>query len=137
MRRARDREPAAVKAHMASRRQQALKRKQTLTIDQVLAWADAHYQRTGEWPVRLSGAVLDAPGEKWANINQLLRVGYRGLPKGLTLARLLSVERGVPHWHYHQRPPQIPKVLPELTEAQILDWAEVHHESTGDWPNRY
>ena len=34
-----------------------------LTTSQILARADAHHQRTGEWPGSRSGLVLDAPGE--------------------------------------------------------------------------
>ena len=30
-----------------------------LTIAQVLAWADAHYARTGKWPTIKSGAVAE------------------------------------------------------------------------------
>jgi hypothetical protein len=33
--------------------------------------------------------VDHAPGEKWANIDQVLRLGVRGLPGGDSLARLL------------------------------------------------
>ena len=37
---------------------------------QILAWADAHYQRTGAWPTRKSGAVAEAEhGETWAAID--------------------------------------------------------------------
>jgi hypothetical protein len=34
-----------------------------LTIDQILAWADAHYVRTAQWPNSVSGPVAEAPGE--------------------------------------------------------------------------
>src|SRR5258708_17477042 len=33
------------------------------TITGILAWADAHRARTGEWPTRLAGPIADAPGE--------------------------------------------------------------------------
>src|SRR5262249_31947793 len=36
-----------------------------LTEAQILAWADAHYQRTGRWPRRTDGPIPDAPGETW------------------------------------------------------------------------
>jgi hypothetical protein len=39
-----------------------------LTVEQILAWADAHHERTGEWPKSTSGAVADAPGETWSAI---------------------------------------------------------------------
>src|SRR5262249_30272121 len=33
-----------------------------LTEDQILKWADAHKDRTGEWPRRVAGPVHEAPG---------------------------------------------------------------------------
>jgi hypothetical protein len=61
-----------------------------LTVEQILAWADAYHARTGEWPSSCAGPVADAPGEKWVNIDQALRAGVRGLPGGDSLARLLD-----------------------------------------------
>src|SRR5262245_61677913 len=61
-----------------------------LTTEQILAWADAHHARTGEWPRQRSGPVPEAPGLSWAGIDQALRYGRRGLPGGDSLARLLA-----------------------------------------------
>jgi hypothetical protein len=61
---------------------------------QILAWADAHRERTGRWPSRASGVVAAAPGETWVAIDQALRRGDRGLPGGDSLARLLARRRG-------------------------------------------
>jgi hypothetical protein len=61
-----------------------------VTVEQILAWADAHYQRTGRWPSASSGAVGDAAGETWGAIDQALSQGRRGLPGGDSLARLLG-----------------------------------------------
>jgi hypothetical protein len=36
---------------------------------QVLAWADAHYKRTGRWPTRMSGPIPEGPGETWYAID--------------------------------------------------------------------
>jgi len=52
-----------------------------LTIVKVLAWADAHQKRTGEWPNRESGRVAGT-GETWAGINTALNRGSRGLVGG-------------------------------------------------------
>src|SRR5947209_17836127 len=41
-----------------------------LTMKQILAWADAHYQRTGQWPKETCGAVPEAPGESWHAIDR-------------------------------------------------------------------
>jgi hypothetical protein len=65
-----------------------------LTVEQILAWADAHYARTGRWPTAASGPVEGAPGEVWGHINAALYDGQRGLPGGDSLARLLNWNRG-------------------------------------------
>ena len=55
-----------------------------LTVDQILAWADAHFEPHGRLPVQSSGTIAGAPGEKWRNINSALLRGHRGLPGGRT-----------------------------------------------------
>jgi hypothetical protein len=95
-----------------------------LTAEQILAWADAHRQRCGTWPLRRSGAITEAPGETWGAVNDALRSGRRGLPGGSSLPRLLEAERGVRN--AAARPP--------LTNAQILAWTDAHHARTGRWP---
>ena len=35
-----------------------------LTVEEVLAWADAHHAATGNWPTKGSGPVPDAPYER-------------------------------------------------------------------------
>ena len=40
-----------------------------LTRKQILAWADAHHRRTGEWPTRLSGPIPESPEDTWAAID--------------------------------------------------------------------
>jgi hypothetical protein len=64
-------------------------------VAQVLAWADAHKEQTGDWPKAKSGPVAGVPGQTWAAVVDALRVGCRGLPGHDTLARLLARERGV------------------------------------------
>jgi hypothetical protein len=66
-----------------------------LTPELILAWADAHKARTGEWPKGRSGPVADAPGETWKGLDLALLRGSRGLPGGDTLIRLLRRERGL------------------------------------------
>ena len=97
-----------------------------LTVDEILTWVDLYYERTGEWPNQRSGPVADAPGEKWVGIDHALASGARGLPGGSTLANLLQENRGVRNEGN----------LPSLSEAQILNWAVAHHESSGDWPSQ-
>jgi hypothetical protein len=95
-----------------------------LSIRQILAWADAWFERTGRWPHVASGRIPGALGETWANVESNLRRGHRGLPYRTTLARLLAEHRGVRN---HMR-------LPRLTEGKILAWADAHHRATGTWP---
>ncbi len=66
-----------------------------LTVEQILAWADAHHTRTGRWPVAKSGEIPEAPGQTWAAVDAALRAGVRGQPGGDSLARLLARPRGV------------------------------------------
>jgi hypothetical protein len=64
-----------------------------LSVDQILTWVDLHYRRTGQWPTKSSGSIIDAPGEKWGNVHQALRKGLRGLPGGSTLSILIKQKR--------------------------------------------
>jgi hypothetical protein len=64
-----------------------------LTVEQVLAWADAHYERTGRWPHAMSGPVNGVPGETWRAVNLALWQGHRRLPGGSSLSRLLDERR--------------------------------------------
>ena len=98
-----------------------------LTKRQILAWADAHFQRTGTWPNTTSGVVTDAPGERWDLIDNALRIGRRGQPGGSSLLQLLAKKRGVRNTA-NLRP---------FTEEEILQWAELHFQRTGSWPKYY
>ena len=95
--------------------------KDDLTVEQILASADAHHKRTGKWPTQTSGVVDDAPGETWKAINSALRVGSRGLPKGSSLHQLL-----VAHGRREAKD--------DLTVEQILARADAHHARTRKWP---
>lgn len=89
----------------------------------ILKWAKAHKRTTGEWPIVKSGRIQGAAGESWASVDQYLRNGSRGLMGNSSLAKLLSQELGAR------------KVIPKLTESQILKWADSHKRATGAWPN--
>ncbi len=98
-----------------------------LTIKQMLAWADAHHRRTGQWPILRDGPVPGvpaAPGQDWRNIDNALRLGFGGLPGGSSLAKFLHKHRGVRN----------KKGCPPLTSEAILAWADAHHRRTGRWP---
>jgi hypothetical protein len=95
-----------------------------LAVPQILAWADAHHARTGQWPRFGDGPIPEEPGETWANVQTSLQRGSRGLPGGSTLPQLLARERGV-------RPQ---RRRPLLTIPEILRWADAHLARTGRWP---
>ncbi|MBI3465890.1 MAG: hypothetical protein HY000_22975 [Planctomycetes bacterium] len=95
-----------------------------LTVKQILAWADAHREHTGNWPTIKSGAVAAARGETWFNIDRALRDGSRGLSGGLSLFKLLALYRSVSR-HVRKRP---------LSAAEILRWADAYRARTGGWP---
>jgi len=94
------------------------------TIDQILQWADLHFESHGAYPITTDGIIEAAPSEKWSSVDSALQTGNRGLPGGTTLSRLLHERRG----KYYQAS------LPRLTEEQILGWMDEHYARTGEWP---
>src|SRR5689334_16034641 len=99
---------------MPTRPKRLRRKPPVLYLSQILAWADAHHQHTGKWPTVDSGPILDAPAETWRNLTRALMRGYRGLPAGSSLARLLAEHRGVRN---HM-------ALPALAVEQLLDWVD-------------
>jgi hypothetical protein len=97
-----------------------------LSLEQILAWADAHFERTGQWPNLTTGPIPEAPGETWSAVNHALKRGRRGLPGGFSLAELLAQERGVRN--------QVS--VPPLYRKQIVAWAKAHFRRTGQWPTQ-
>ena len=94
---------------------------QKFTVNQVLAWADAWYARTGDWPYGLSGDIPGSGGINWNMVDTAFRFGRGMLPSGTSLGRFLADRRGVVRF-------------PPFTEEQILAWADAHHRQTGKWP---
>jgi hypothetical protein len=98
---------------------------QPLFVEHVLEWADAHRQRTGDWPNAYSGPVPAGPlGENWRKIDNALRYGLRGLPEKSSLAKLLAQHRG------HRNIMDLPRFSVRL----ILAWADAFYRRTGSWP---
>ncbi len=96
-----------------------------LTKKAILAWADAHFRRTGNWPAQKSGPIAEAPGQNWTMIDTALRCGLRGLRGKSSLAQLLD-ESGRKANPYNR---------PRFSEDMILSWADEHFKCTGEWPN--
>lgn len=103
-----------------------LRNKPKLTHKQILAWADAHRERTGRWPAMSSGNVVGAPHESWSQIDISLKKGKRGLEPGSSLVRLLAKERGR---SLHER-------VPPLTLEQIRERARDYKKRHCQWPDR-
>ena len=95
-----------------------------LTQATIVAWADRHYEHTGRWPTRTSGAVEGVSYWTWKRIDRALYCGDDGLPGGISLAWLLYEHWGV--LGHMETPP--------LTEAYIVELAIQHHRRTGRWP---
>ncbi|MCI0364830.1 MAG: hypothetical protein L0219_13205 [Phycisphaerales bacterium] len=98
---------------------------QTVTAAQILAWADEHRAKTGDWPKSTSGSVAQAPHLTWQAIHGRLRAGKINGEGSRTLVQLLQKHRG--------RPNQAQ--LPRLSIAQIVEWARRHLDRTGQWPH--
>jgi hypothetical protein len=97
-----------------------------LTTTKILRWADAHHNRTGDWPGSHDGGQIpNAPnGLTWVAVELALQRGKRGLPGGQTVAQFLEQHRGVRNRLN----------VTDLTEAGVLAWADAHHARTGEWP---
>jgi hypothetical protein len=95
-----------------------------LTVPMILGWADAHFERTGDWPVQASGTIQESPKTTWAAVNTALTAGTRGLPGGDTLAALLT----------RKRKARKKQNLPKLTRDLVLEWADAFYRRTGRWP---
>lgn len=65
-----------------------------LSYHLILAWADEYFTLKGKWPTIKSGAVPGHDGESWSAIDNALIDGFRGLPGGTSLAKLLAAHRG-------------------------------------------
>jgi hypothetical protein len=111
---------------LAEHRQVRSRLDEVLSTETILAWADAHFETTGEWPHTGTGAVRAAAYRiTWSAINYDLSRGKRGLPGGSTLSLLLKNHRRTRRCG-SGRTPRL---------EQILAWADAHHAATGLWPS--
>jgi hypothetical protein len=110
------------KARRVMAERQGRDSRQTLSVPRILAAADAHRQATGLWPNIRSGPIAGLPGETWSTVDRALRLGRRGLPGGISLARQLAQQRGR---RMHG--------LCELSVEMILGWADAYQQAHGRW----
>ncbi len=96
--------------------------------DEILAWADSFHGRTGNWPTRSSGDIIDAPGVhpgiQWSGVDAALVKGLRSLEPGRSLAQLLAAKRGA----RNQR------ALPDFRIELIVEWVDKFRTHHGRWP---
>ncbi len=97
-----------------------------LTIEQILKWADQHFEEHGRYPNVNSGVVTGTFDEVWRRLDEGLCQGHRELPKKprSSLAQLLEKHRGVRNSEFP------PKLVPD----KIAKWAHQHFLKTGKWP---
>lgn len=62
----------------------------SLTVRQVLRWADQYFVTHGGWPDMRSGIIPNSHGVTWRRVELNLRLGRRGLPEGTSIAHLLE-----------------------------------------------
>jgi hypothetical protein len=72
------------------RRPNSTRPEMQLDVKKIRAWARAYRRKTGQWPQRDSGAIPNSDGETWVAVNACLRLGYRGLPGGSSLAKIFG-----------------------------------------------
>jgi len=60
-----------------------------LRISQILRWAKAYFREHRKWPHVKSPGFAGDSGITWGAVHQALRGGYRGLPGGSSLSKLL------------------------------------------------
>ena len=96
-----------------------------ITEAMVLGWCDAFFNEHSEWPGTYdTRPVPGQPDETWPRVSDALSQGYRTLPGGSSLARLLEEERGRVNIQN----------LPILTEGMILGWCDAFFDEYGEWP---
>ena len=98
--------------------------KPTLSVEQILRWADEWKAKTEGWPNAKSGAIPDTQ-ETWAGVAHALSRGHRGLDTTrCSLPQLLHDFRGIRNRG----------ALGALSEEQILERADRYFEHHGSWP---
>jgi hypothetical protein len=97
--------------------------KPELSVSVILEWADQFHRRNGRWPNAESGRISGSD-LTWMAVEGALKRGYRGLPGGSSIARLLADQRGYRN----------PQALTRLAVPQILKWADAYHRRAGHWP---
>jgi hypothetical protein len=115
-----------MRSRSSSKRRASRPHRPPLSIEEILAWADAYFAENKRWPNVNSGYIRGTIDDTWSRMDNALRAGNRQLPKnsGLTFARLLEQRRGVRNSEYP----------PKLSVSKVVQWARAHRRRTGRWP---
>jgi len=65
-----------------------------LKTGQILRWARAYHRKHGKWPHVKSPGFAGDSGVTWGALHQALLMGYRGMPGGSSLSKLLRKHFG-------------------------------------------
>ena len=96
-----------------------------LSIDVIVEWVEVYKKEQNKWPRASSGLVEGVPHKMtWAMVNSALSKGLGGLSGGSSLAELLEE-------HFDVRGPVD---FPDLSIAEIREWAQAHREKHDKWP---
>ncbi|MBI3866708.1 MAG: hypothetical protein HY290_32910 [Planctomycetia bacterium] len=113
-------------SRLLRRHRSVVRGRDRLDEDLIFRWAQDHLRRTGKWPQAADGPVCPSCAATWRDINRALRYGYRGLPGGASLTKLL-IDRKVVS-------PELRSRRLALTLDQIWDWAQAFHRRHRKWP---
>jgi hypothetical protein len=97
--------------------------REPLTESKILAWADAFFERQGDWPAWNSGSIRGAGGDTWFTVAAALALGRRGLPRVGSLSRFFLERRLLAGPN-----------PPEFSSEQILAWIDAWMQATGHRP---
>ena len=93
-----------------------------ITMEEIDFWRQVFYTNNGYWPHKRSGVISEALEKygqlTWDAVDQILRVGRRGLPGGSSLAFLTNG----------------PSLNPSLEE--IMNWMQEIFDETGQYPSQ-
>jgi len=111
-------------------------------LDEILCWAFNHYERTGDWPGKHSGPIVEAPGETWKKVASAFVKGHRGL-RGCGYTTLIGFlteqanrpsQRGRKPGTNLQLPTRPKRTYTNWTVERILELADSYYSSFGKWP---
>ena len=90
--------------------------KPDLSIDIIISWISDWHQSTGRYPCLNSGEIPGSGGETWMIVGAALYTGGRGLPGGLTLAKIIADRFGV------RNQTNLPSLSVSIVREMVKEW---------------